>query len=203
MVETYEDYEREYNAYLSRIRSFLAGTRSPVTLQECQRLLGEAKKCATAMQGLAEVEGNVMKIKEASQRLERDLNPLSKEVQRALNEGNREELFYQAPNASSPTNGDLESLISNSENLLRESQALAMETEQIGNVTLGQMGRQREQLQNANLNLDATLEVARQAGTILSSMSRKALRNKMVLYGLIGILAVANFYALVHLFKKK
>jgi hypothetical protein len=92
-------------------------------LQECQRLLGEAKKCATAMQGLAEVEGNAMKIKEASQRLERDLTPLSKEVQRYLNDGNREELFYQAPNASSLTSGDLESLISNSEDLLRESQA--------------------------------------------------------------------------------
>jgi hypothetical protein len=108
---------------LSRIRSFLAGTRSPVTLQECQRLLGEAKKCATAMQGLAEVEGNSMKIKEASQRLERDITPLSREVQRALNDGNREELFYQAPNMSSQTSGDLESLISNSEGLLRESQA--------------------------------------------------------------------------------
>lgn len=108
---------------MSRIRSFLAGTRSPVTLQECQRLLGEAKKCATAMQGLAEVEGNQMKIREASQRLERDLTPLSKEVERALNTTNREELFYQAPNPGSPTSMDLESLISNSEDLLRESQA--------------------------------------------------------------------------------
>ena len=114
---------QEYNAYLSRIRSFLAGARSPVTLQECQRLLGEAKKCATAMQGLAEVEGNPMKIREASLRLERDLTPLSKEVQRALNETNREELFYQAPDPSSPSNLDMESLISNSEDLLRESQA--------------------------------------------------------------------------------
>ena len=114
---------QEYNANLSRIRSFLAGTRSPVTLQECQRLLGEAKKCATAMQGLAEVEGNQMKIREASQRLERDVTPLSKEVQRALNETNREELFYQAPNPGSPTSGDMESLISNSDALLRESQA--------------------------------------------------------------------------------
>ena len=75
------------------------------------------------MQGLAEVEGNAMKIREASQRLERDLNPLSKEVQRALNDGNREELFYQAPNPASPTSDDFESLISNSDALLRESQA--------------------------------------------------------------------------------
>ena len=45
-----------------------------------------------------------------------------------------------------------------------------METEQIGNATLEQLGRQREQLQRTNVNLDATLDVARQAGAILSSM---------------------------------
>jgi hypothetical protein len=76
------------------------------------------------MQGLAEVEGNPMKVREASQRVERDIAPLTKEVQRALHNGNREELFYQAPDAAgSPTNRDMESLISSSEDLLRESQA--------------------------------------------------------------------------------
>jgi hypothetical protein len=112
---------QEYNAYLSRIRSFLAGTRSRVTLQECERLLGEAKKCATAMQGLAEVEGNPLKVREASQRIERDIAPLGKEVQRSLNNGDREELFYQAPQGS--PGRDMESLISTSDDLLRESQA--------------------------------------------------------------------------------
>ena len=144
-----------------------------------------------------------MKIKEASQRLERDIKPLQREIERALNDTNREELFYQAPNAGSPTSGDLESLISNSEDMLRESQALAMETEQIGNATLGQMGRQREQLQNANANLEATLEVARQAGAILADMSRRAFHNKFALYVMIGVLAFANLWAFVRMFKKK
>lgn len=48
--------------------------------------------------------------------------------------------------------------------------SLAMETEQIGNATLGQMSRQREQLQNSNSNVDATLEVVRQAGAVLMDM---------------------------------
>ena len=125
MSESYEDYEREYNASLSRIRSFLAGTRSRVTLQECDRLLGQAKKHATAMQGLAEVEGNQMKIKEAQQRLERDITPLAKEVSRALQESSatsgREELFAQAGNSG--VSRDMESLIGSSEDLLRESLA--------------------------------------------------------------------------------
>jgi hypothetical protein len=124
MSESYEDYEREYNASLSRIRSFLAGTRSRVTLQECDRLLGQAKKHATAMQGLAEVEGNQMKIKEAQQRLERDITPLAKEVSRALQESSaagREELFAQA--APGGISRDMEALIGSSEDLLRESLA--------------------------------------------------------------------------------
>ena len=45
-----------------------------------------------------------------------------------------------------------------------------METEQIGNSTLEQMSRQREQLQNANLNIDATIEIAREATMILTDM---------------------------------
>ena len=78
------------------------------------------------MQGLAEVEGNPMKIREASQKIERDVLPLSREVARALNDGNdggREELFYQAPTGGSSgfNSGDMESLIGSSESMLRES----------------------------------------------------------------------------------
>ena len=122
-------FVQEYNACLSRIRSFLAAsTRSRSTLQECERLLAQAKQHATAMQGLAEVEGNPMKIREASQKIERDVLPLSREVARALNggnEGGREELFYQAPGANGGGNaynaGDMESLIGSSESMLRET----------------------------------------------------------------------------------
>lgn len=45
-----------------------------------------------------------------------------------------------------------------------------METEQIGNSTLLQMGQQREQLQNASSNIDATREIARHAGLVLADM---------------------------------
>lgn len=78
------------------------------------------------MQGLAEVEGNQMKVKEAQQRVERDITPLAREVQRAINDQGREELFYQAPDpndANNPNSRDMESLIGTSDDLLRESQA--------------------------------------------------------------------------------
>lgn len=151
------------------------------------------------MQGLAEVEGNAMKIREASQRLERDISPLAKEVQRALAEENREELFYQAPTPNDT--GDMESLIQSSEDLLRESQALYLETEQVGGRVIQQMGGQREQLEGARTNIDATREYASQAAVILRSMSRTAFRNRLFLYILIGILLVANVVALVKVFR--
>jgi len=202
MSESYEDYEREYNACLSRIRSFLAAsTRSRTTLQECERLLAQAKQHATAMQGLAEVEGNPMKIREASQKIERDVLPLSREVARALNnDGGREELFYQAPGANGDSNGynagDMESLIGSSESMLRESLSLTMETERIGNSTLEQMGRQREQLLGANANIMRTREIALQASRVLTELGRKSFNNKIVLYVLVGILIFANCWAL-------
>lgn len=211
MSESYEDYEREYIACLSRVRSFLAAsTRSRTTLQECERLLQQAKQHATAMQGLAEVEGNAMKIREASQKIERDILPLSKEIQRALNGGNetggREELFYQAPGVNGRdygyNSGDMEALIGSSEDMLRESLALTMETEQIGNSTLEQMGRQREQLQGANANIARTREIVEQAGSVLTEMSRKAFNNKIALYGMVGILIFGNLWALTRLFNK-
>jgi hypothetical protein len=86
------------------------------------------------MQGLAEVEGNPMKIKEAQQRLQRDIAPLAKEVARALEEtgaaatvggggsgGGREELFYQAQGRNGGPDTTMESLIGNSESMLRET----------------------------------------------------------------------------------
>jgi hypothetical protein len=76
------------------------------------------------MHGLAEVEGNQMKVREAQQRVERDITPLSREVQRAINDQGREELFYQAPDPNAnPDSRDMESLIGSSDDLLRESQA--------------------------------------------------------------------------------
>ncbi|KAL3906457.1 MAG: hypothetical protein SGARI_004000 [Bacillariaceae sp.] len=209
MSESYEDYEREYNASF-----FLAGTRSRVTLQECDRLLTQAKQHATAMQGLAEVEGNQLKIREAQQRLERDVAPLAKEVSRALQEtagsggdanGAREELFYQAPGRTAAQNNirDMESLIGNSNDLLQESLSLTMETEQIGNDTIGQMTRQREQIQGANSNARHVREIAEQASVVLTDMGRKAFRSKLVLYVMIGVLIKANLWAFVRMLKKK
>jgi len=129
MSKSYEDYERDYQSYLSRIRSFLASTRSQSTLLECERLLAEARECVTAMQAMAEVEGNAFKTQEAQNLLRRDLVPLQEEVARSRRSGgnapeevNREDLFYRPPMGLDQVS-TTQSLMQSSEDLLRESQS--------------------------------------------------------------------------------
>lgn len=207
MSQSYDDFDRDYNGALSKIRSFLAGNRSRQTLTECERLLDEARQHATAMQGLAEVEGNPVRVTESKQRLERDIGPLSKEVKRQLNDMGRQELFssnnYQAPNMMEQGRTDMDGLLSNSEDLLRDSLALCADSEETGTSTLLQMGRQREQLETTSGHIDSTRAAAEQAGTILRSMSSKAFRNKAFLKGMIVFLAVMNMWALIHKIRRK
>lgn len=73
--------------------------------------------------------------------------------------------------------------------------SLTMETERIGNSTLEQMGRQREQLQGANANIIRTKEAVMQASRLLTELGRKSFNNKMHLYAMVGVLIFANLWA--------
>lgn len=192
---------QEYNAHLSRIRSFLAGTRNRSTLTECDRLLGQAQQCAAALHGLAQVQGNEMRIRETAAFMKRDIAPLKKEIQRALQALGRDDLLGNVE-LQSNHHSDIESLIHSSDDMLRESQMLLAETEEVGTRTLHQMGRQREQLEHTRDSLHALQETANRARHILVSMSRKAFRSKVALYGMIGVLMVANVYVLHLIYQK-
>jgi hypothetical protein len=207
-------FQQNYNDQLSRIRGYLACTRTRTTLTQCQEALDAAKEAATAMQAMAEVEGNAMRVREAQMLISRDIGPLAAEVQRALNAMQQEELFYHGPMASgmdssnnnnysgNGTSSDMESLIRNSEELLRESQTICADTEHIGNQTLFQLGRQREQLQNANRSLDGVLAATRQAKNILRSMSNRACRTRFGLYCSIAVLTAANIFVIYCIIRK-
>lgn len=191
---------------MSRIRSFLAGTRNRSTLSECDRLLNLAQQCATAMNGLAQVQGNAMRIKETAALTQRDIGPLKKEIQRALQALGREDLFgsveLQSHHNSNNQHSDVEALIHSSDDMLRESQMLLAETEEIGTRTLHQMGRQREQLEHSRDSLQALQETAHRAKQILVDMSRRAFRSRLALYGMIAALVAANAYVLRLIYQK-
>jgi len=203
---SYDDFEKEYDQILSRIRAFLASTRSISTLNECQRLITDAKRCAHAMLGLAEVSNDNIKIQKAKRCLEQEIEPLSNEVSRCLAEKNsntvvssKKDLFN---GADIDKRKDLNMLLKDSNSMLQESQRLCFDSEQVATSTLETMTRQRSQLENASGFLDQTLEVTNQAGEILRDMSYKALRNKIFLYSVIALLIAANLYALYRVFTK-
>lgn len=111
-----------------------------------------------------------------------------------------EEDSLTTPLTTTPTQ---QQSIQNSEHLLRESQALCANSEQIGLVTLETMGRQREQLERSGYLLEEAMGNAEQARRILKEMARRAFKNKLFLYCIIGILLLANGAAIVHLWRRK
>ena len=128
--------------------------------------------------------GDAFKINESKRRVEQDIMPLLREVDRAVKERElgslqqqqqqRNDLFsgYRAPTLSPGDNDDddLEMLIRSSENLLRESHVLCAESEQTGSETLNLMGRQREQLYNASSHLVGTRAYLTEAKDALQQM---------------------------------
>mmetsp|Transcript_13702 Transcript_13702/g.19585 ORF Transcript_13702/g.19585 Transcript_13702/m.19585 type:complete len:255 (-) Transcript_13702:66-830(-) len=250
MTESYDDYKREYDQITSRVRSFLSSAKSITTLRECERLLTRARRCADSMTSLAEIEGDYLRMTECKSRNEKEIQPLSEEVSRAMKdktnsdlmgggvgnighvgnnaqnsnhgmrrnwsggdvEMNRAELFagggagagaggtYRPPTFDE---NEAQVLASQSESLLLESQALCSETEQIGNETLHAMGRQRDQLFHASERIQLARQYAERASVLLKDMGRKALRNKIFLYTVIGILLLANFVVIVAIVKRK
>jgi len=90
-----------------------------------------------------------------------------------------------------------------SERMLRETQALCAESEQVGTATLETMGRQREQIERSSGLIGQSMENVQQAKQIMQYMAHRALKNKIVLYCIIGLLVFANGGVLVHLWRRK
>merc|ERR1711884_601205 len=119
-----------------------------------------------------------------------EIEPLSSEISRSLYDKrksspsvSKRELFDGYNPGAPPAypfndNTDTESPLSSTEQMIRESQRLCFESEQAAMNTLGQMGRQREQIERGSKYVNKTLSVTNQAKMIMQEMSQKALRNK-------------------------
>lgn len=88
--------------------------------------------------------------------------------------GNNNNTSYEEDSLTTPlttsTTAQQHQSIQNSEHLLRESQALCANSEQIGLVTLETMGRQREQLERSGYLLEEAMGNTEQARRILKDM---------------------------------
>lgn len=253
-MNEYDIYAKQYDANLSRVRSFLsAQTRSLSTLNECNRLLSQAKQYAISMEQLASQNisnhtismnksypsssssppSSLFQIREFKIRIEREIEPLQSEVNRALQEkknhnignhhplsssiqtSNRDTLFsnmnnntrsYQPPslnNHGDSDNNEMERLIQTSEEMLFESKSLCNEAEYNGRSTLETMGRQRDQLFNAKGRINDTRDMLDESSVILKEMTQKTLRNKRFLQCVVVLLLVANLIVIYAILKRK
>ena len=122
---------QDYYSSLTNIRSLLASQRTVAQLSECQSLLITARTAATALQALAEVEGDYVTIQQAQARFDHDLTPLQAEISRGTTTMNvtangntaEQDFFYRNNDLEQQGLLDTEALMQSSHDLLRESQA--------------------------------------------------------------------------------
>ena len=128
---------QDYHSALTHIRSLLASQRTVSQLSECQSLLITARTAATALQALAEVEGDYVTIQQAQARFDHDLTPLQAEISRGTTTPSRttkttltsngntteQDFFYRNNDLEQQGLLDTEALMQSSHDLLRESQA--------------------------------------------------------------------------------
>lgn len=212
---SFGQYESQWQSSMSSARSVLAsGENAKLSaLIEAQNSLVEARGAIAAM--YASIRGGpgqgdvISKAKKKKiNRLEKEMDPLEEEIERALHNAERNELFSTSiANTSQNNNGSLmdpfgAKLVSTmgelneQTSMINNSQQLCAETEQVGASILGTMGTQREQLLNANDRVKETRGFAGQARSLLKSMGRRALCYRLFLYFIILALIAGNITVL-------
>mmetsp|Transcript_20749 Transcript_20749/g.29582 ORF Transcript_20749/g.29582 Transcript_20749/m.29582 type:complete len:226 (+) Transcript_20749:94-771(+) len=216
-AKTYDDYFQEYNSALAKVRSFLA-CPAESSLSECEAWLQMARSCLTAMQGLSEIENDVVKLQATKQLFAREVTPLANEVRRVKDKAiilqkQQNSLFqgkktqeYVPPviiEGGGDEGDETQALLLASRDMLFESQALCVESEGIGQNVIRTMSSQRQQLEMSSARLQGTISNMDQARQVLKQIGQKALRNKIFLYVVIILLLFANAYALYRIFVGK
>jgi len=88
-------------------------------------------------------------------------------------------------------------------NRLREANRIAIESEQLGVDILSNLSRDRETINRSRARVRETEQNLGASGRVLSGMIRRAIQNKLILYGVIGGLIFFILLTLVIKFKSK
>lgn len=175
---------QEYNSALAKVRSFLACPEES-SLSECEAWLLRARSCLTAMQGLSEIENDVVKLQTTKQLLAREVTPLANEARRIKDKAiilqkQKKSLFqgektheYVPPvilEAGGEEGDETQALLLSSRDMLFESQAFCVESEGIGQNVISTMSSQRQQLEMSSARLQDTISNMDQARQVLKQM---------------------------------
>eukprot|EP00520_Triparma_pacifica_P011259 CAMPEP_0118656886 /NCGR_PEP_ID=MMETSP0785-20121206/13718_1 /TAXON_ID=91992 /ORGANISM="Bolidomonas pacifica, Strain CCMP 1866" /LENGTH=220 /DNA_ID=CAMNT_0006549755 /DNA_START=139 /DNA_END=797 /DNA_ORIENTATION=- len=205
---TFASNTRQLTNTCSSLRGILAkpqGDRNEELLREAQSLLSTANSTISTLESLLTTStGSALKARQKKvDNFKRDVEALAEEVDRERQRLDRGELFGGVNQESQQNNNDPfdpfgDKLVSQmatlnqTTNMLNSTQQLVSETEAIGSDVLSTLGNQREQLLNANKNVRETKSITGQAKILLRNMGRRAIYNKIFLYFVILLLAVAN-----------
>lgn len=212
----FDSYEREYcelSTGISRktqtLSSLSAAEKDP-KLQEIQADVAEAKALITRMDlearslPVASKTPMLAKLREYKE----DLNKLKREMTKAaaagVNDEARDELLSRAELGSSSTSaGQRERLLQTHEQLnitgdrIRQGKQTLLETEELGVSILQDLHKQRETINHAREHLHDADDSIGRARKVLTSMSRRAMTNKLIL-ALIIMLLLASIGVIIY-----
>ncbi|ODQ83044.1 hypothetical protein BABINDRAFT_31452 [Babjeviella inositovora NRRL Y-12698] len=207
MSELFQTYESEYELAhqeaeqkLSQI-SDLAGDKRRTAMRDVERATDECLEILDQMNlEIQNMSTNERSSYNAKLRTYKATVDKSKKQLKFLQDNtNRDELFLgRTQESSDPSSHDYQrqQLLKNNASLerssdrLRDSQRVALETEEIGSSILNDLRGQREQLVNSrNQLIDADGYVDKSIRT-LRSMTRRLAANKLISYAIIAVLVI-------------
>lgn len=216
MSELFAVYEADFQLSLQEAKSGIAAASSaPASLrqsvlQAIEHSTDEALEILEQMnievQSLPSNQRSSYNAKLRQYRSEVDAS--KKELRALLDEEDRSQLFGQryTDEENGAHDSQRKQLLSNDAALertsqrLRDSQAVALETESIGGNILNDLRAQREQIVNSrNTLLTADTYVDKSVQT-LKSMSRRIMANKFISYAIIAVLIILIFLVLASKF---
>jgi vesicle transport through interaction with t-SNAREs protein 1 len=178
-------YEKEFAEELNEVRRSLAKNDS----SSWREALSEATGTALAMDYIAEANPNNRVFSSKVSRCRAELKTLT-------NECNRTDLLSTSNSSTLEDPFGLKlvdqmSFLNSQTEMIANSQRLCAETEDIGANVLTDMGGQREQLLNANEQVHDMRSIIQKAKSVLRSISRQALYQRLFLYFVVLFLFVS------------
>jgi len=211
-MDLFDQYEMELAHKVAVIRQRInqlgsfQGEKKKVVITETEIQLESVREIYNKMDQLTRnaSKNNQRKLQQKLRTFEGDLSKLQRDLQHAS---------LLSSNSSSPSNNfrdpysddyqvkELDhrqkilagsAKVEETSERLSNTHRIAVETERIGEEVLGEMYGQKKQLEGIRDNLDTVSDNAMKARTILSSMGRRVITNKLILAVVICVLLLTN-----------
>eukprot|EP00389_Voromonas_pontica_P010942 GDKH01016693.1.p1 GENE.GDKH01016693.1~~GDKH01016693.1.p1 ORF type:complete len:224 (+),score=27.03 GDKH01016693.1:195-866(+) len=207
--EMFETYETDLKRELHEVHSMLqlanerGGMLDDASVSKCQDRLKVARDCLAQLDSEARTLPNNGAVLPTVAQHRRWLESLQKEVKTKKEDGKRRALLgdrdgtmSQEARAQRQRLLEVENKLKAGNDELRMANRVALETEEVAMGTVTELRGQREQIGRMRANMgtvSSNLDTARQ---LVNNMSRRAVQNKAMLYGVSALLVLTILYIL-------